>query len=767
MLRFLLSTLLPLVLLVVSPAQGHDQQLCAQAIEPGRVGFLDPGLQRARALLDSGFAWRATLLLDSVRARTPGSPASDLLAAQAAAGWQGWSRVRQILSGASWLDLDFGGHGHALLARAALAERRDSVAVAAARRALRAADSTVRGERMVLLARALERIERHDSAATHYLAARDHLPALAEWLALRAAGTLSDSAQRADLYRGVTLPAARERIDWTEALARNRARDFGGAARVYERLGAVTRAVEARLRLPGADRGALRQQLLAILSPNGSVSEARDAIGMLDLAFPTRTHSEELRIARRAGEVGLGERAAAGYERAAAAGLLTDADRFAFGNLLVRLGREERAIPQLALVRDSVYRGRAMYQRGRAILRAGAAGRARQALQEVIRDFPPDVDAASSAIYLTADLETDAGRDSSARELFLRVGREYPDSRFADQAHFRAALLAFVAGDHQSAATEFASLAERPGTGERAAAFWWAGRSRMALGDTAGARALWRTLAAPADGSFYVRLAAEELGQPAWRLTEGPPIDPSPAADRILERARQLDAVGLTTEAGFERAALERNAGASAAEILSTGRSFAQAGFPAIGARLAQRAVARGAPRTRALALLQYPLPWRDVLEREARAAKVDPFLVSALIRQESAFDPLARSVADARGLMQVMPALGRTLARERGIGEWDVVMLYQPEVSLAFGMGHLRDVLTLVPDRYRALAAYNAGLQRVERWVTKPGTDDPLVFVERIPFVETRDYVRRVMQNFGIYRDLYAPPSPAASGGR
>ncbi len=118
MLRFRLSTLLPLVLLAFSPARGHDLRLCAQAIEPGRVGFLDPGLERARALLDSGFAWRATLFLDSVRARTPGSPASDLLAAQAAAGWQGWSRVRQILSGAPWLDLDFGGHGHALLARA-------------------------------------------------------------------------------------------------------------------------------------------------------------------------------------------------------------------------------------------------------------------------------------------------------------------------------------------------------------------------------------------------------------------------------------------------------------------------------------------------------------------------------------------------------------------------------------------------------------------------------------------------------------------------
>lgn len=756
-----------LILLATSVFREHAMRLSAQSLEPGRVGFLDPGLQRARALLDSGFAWRATLLLDSVRAGVPGTPASDLLTAQAAAGWQGWSRVRRILSGASWLDLDFGGHGHALLARAALAERRDSAAVAPARRALRAADSTLRGERMVLLARALERIELHDSAASHYLAARDPLPDLTEWLALRAAGTLADSAQRAVLYRGITLPAARERIDWTEALARSRSSDFAGAARAYDRLGAATRAVEARLRLPEADRGSLRQQLFALLSPNGSVSEARSAIGILDLAFPTRTASEDLHIARRAGEVGLGERAAAGYGRAATAGLLTDADRFAYGTLLVRLGREERAIPQLAQVRDPVYRGRALYQRGRAILRAGAAGRAHQALQEVIRDFPRDVDAASSAIYLTADLETDAGRDSTARELFLRVGREYPDSRFADQARFRAALLAFVAGDFQNAAIEFTSLAERPGTSERGAALWWAGRARMVTGDTTGARTLWRTLAAPADGSFYVRLAAEQLGQPAWRLTDGPPVAASPAADRILERARTLEAVGLAAEAGFERAALERNAGASVAEILSTARSFAQAGFPAIGARLAQRAVARGAPRTRALALLQYPLPWRDVLEREARAAKVDPFLVSALIRQESAFDPQARSVADARGLMQVMPAVGRTLARERGIDEWDVVMLYQPEVSLAFGMGHLRDVLTLVPDPYQALAAYNAGRQRVERWVTKPGADDPLVFIERIPFVETRDYVRRVMQNLGIYRELYAPPSPTSSGGR
>jgi soluble lytic murein transglycosylase len=105
---------------------------------------------------------------------------------------------------------------------------------------------------------------------------------------------------------------------------------------------------------------------------------------------------------------------------------------------------------------------------------------------------------------------------------------------------------------------------------------------------------------------------------------------------------------------------------------------------------------------------------------------------------------------------MQVMPDLGCAVARTEGYPEWDPVLLWQPDVSLAIGTRHLSELVAQYGEPARILAAYNAGTSRVERWVAKAGMDDPEVFAERIPFVETRDYVRIVQRNRDLYRVLY-----------
>jgi soluble lytic murein transglycosylase len=160
----------------------------------------------------------------------------------------------------------------------------------------------------------------------------------------------------------------------------------------------------------------------------------------------------------------------------------------------------------------------------------------------------------------------------------------------------------------------------------------------------------------------------------------------------------------------------------------------------------------------------------------EATAARLDPALVAALIRQESRWNPRATSAAGARGLMQVMPAVGSAVARSLGIVAWDPVLLYQPEVNLAIGTRHLRAFLSeygVGPSGAaaapgwsglaRALAAYNAGQSRVARWSVRLGVEDPELFIERIPFPETRDYVRVVLRDVDLYRALYSslPRSP------
>jgi soluble lytic murein transglycosylase len=207
-------------------------------------------------------------------------------------------------------------------------------------------------------------------------------------------------------------------------------------------------------------------------------------------------------------------------------------------------------------------------------------------------------------------------------------------------------------------------------------------------------------------------------------------------------------------EAGWERGWLLQQADTSTARMLAAAAPLVESGRPGPGIRLALRAVGRGADSTAAVWRLLYPLPYAEPLAREARASGVDPVLAAALIKQESNFTADAVSPVGARGLMQVMPDVGRAIWR--GPGAWNPALLFRPEVNLALGMRHLRGDLARWSDPVYALAAYNAGGTRVRRWQGQRGAGDPELFVERIPFVETRDYVRIVLRNREFYRTLY-----------
>jgi soluble lytic murein transglycosylase len=154
---------------------------------------------------------------------------------------------------------------------------------------------------------------------------------------------------------------------------------------------------------------------------------------------------------------------------------------------------------------------------------------------------------------------------------------------------------------------------------------------------------------------------------------------------------------------------------------------------------------------------LVYPVSQREVISAEAKASGIEPALVAALIRQESSFNPRATSRVGARGLMQLMPSVGTAIARSKKLPEWDPVLLYQPDVNVTLGVSHLKGLIGRYRgDLVRVFAAYNAGDSRVTRWNRKAGVEDPEVFVERIPYEETRDYVRILLRNREIYRTLY-----------
>jgi soluble lytic murein transglycosylase len=155
---------------------------------------------------------------------------------------------------------------------------------------------------------------------------------------------------------------------------------------------------------------------------------------------------------------------------------------------------------------------------------------------------------------------------------------------------------------------------------------------------------------------------------------------------------------------------------------------------------------------------LTFPLPYREDVERYARAQGLDPFLVAGLIRQESEFNAKAISRSKAHGLMQVMPPTGRELARKLGIKPFSTSMLLNPTISLRMGTRHFKDWLDAEKGQVEVtLAAYNAGKTRADRWLARGPYREPSEFVESIPWQETRDYVQAVIRNADVYRRLYA----------
>lgn len=744
--------------------QPAAREMSEGALEPPAVG--DSVLIGAAAAFQNGQPWRATQILEPVlRDSTQRTPERVLLAARAAAAWGGWSQVDRLLSREPWLDSRFDGLGRELLARAATARREDTLVLRHARLALDATENPRdQGVRRVLLARALDRMDSLDRAASEYTGSAALLPEVADWLRLRAAGVTQDSSARASHYAAIQTPAAKPRIPWVEAQARERMRDFAGAASAYAGLGA--RVTSLRLRLTAARqtgdtaaRDTVRRELFEIVVNRRGTSDARLAAAVIDSGLTPITPAEELAIARSAAATGPAARALDGFARAFRNTPGEPNDRYTYATLLADADRYREAAAQFARVRPpSRLAGRAAYGRARALLRSGAGAKAEDVLEQVAARYPTDTTAASSALYLLGDLAADDGRDSDARSLFRRVATRYPSSTFAASARFRAAILALVKGDDRTAAGELDTLAlHRPRSSETLSALYWSGRAWDRVGDSATARARWEAVIAREPGSYYAMLAARRLDREPWAPgATAETVSSDSVVTGALRRAELLQELGMETEAELEYDWLAHAAGPSVDSVLATAHAFRDRDLASRAIRLATRALSTGANRDQNVYRVLYPLAYERVLTSEAERHRLDWALVAALIRQESGFEPTATSRAGARGLMQIMPSVGRRLAAAEDYHVWDAALLYQPDVSLELGMTHLAGLLRGYDHVSHALAAYNAGSSRVKRWLEKAGTEDPEVFVERIPFRETRDYVRIILRNRELYESMY-----------
>jgi len=229
--------------------------------------------------------------------------------------------------------------------------------------------------------------------------------------------------------------------------------------------------------------------------------------------------------------------------------------------------------------------------------------------------------------------------------------------------------------------------------------------------------------------------------------------------DDLRQAAHRLDVLremGFEDEAALERAWLLETAERSSQSLAGVARYLHDASAPNLAIPFARRAVQRGATADAPLYRLLYPLPMAEVVRAEAARGGVPPELLAALVRQESWWDPRATSRAGARGLMQLMPATAREVARRAG-EPYSRERLYDPVVSLRLGSRFLADQLRRQDGEVRfALAAYNAGPARMKAWRSRAFAADEDRFVEGIPFDETRQYVRNILVGIRLYRGLH-----------
>jgi peptidoglycan lytic transglycosylase len=322
----------------------------------------------------------------------------------------------------------------------------------------------------------------------------------------------------------------------------------------------------------------------------------------------------------------------------------------------------------------------------------------------------------------------------------------------ATEAEFYAGWIALNRlNDPATAAKHFAAI-EQMGSSPitRARAFYWEGRAAEARGDKRAAEGFYQQGAQHVT-TFYGQLAAEKLG-----LQLVLPKDPVPTeADRArFEANPAVQAMRLFADQGqrdlFKVFALHLDDTApttvDAAMLVDAIRSY--------GDQDTSMKAARGAAQ-RGLILADRAYPYRTPPEV---VGAPEPALVLGITRQESGFDPSVRSGADARGMMQLLPSTASIIARRMGMG-YSASMLYEPDYNMRLGSSYLGQLVNQFSGSYvMAAAGYNAGPGRPSQWTAycgdpRGGTQDPLDFIECIPFSETRNYVMRVLENMQVYR--------------
>jgi soluble lytic murein transglycosylase len=374
-------------------------------------------------------------------------------------------------------------------------------------------------------------------------------------------------------------------------------------------------------------------------------------------------------------------------------------------------------------------------------------------------------------------------QDEAAAQVFAELYEKFPTGSRAERAAWKAGWWSYRKGDYANTVRTFEAAASTfPRSDYRPSFLYWAARSHGALGQADNAAARFRIVFQDYGSSYYGRLAKKQFSRMAdAEPTTGHAIaaslqEPAALAARppTADRIRLLLANRLYDDALEELRFAQRQWGTSPVIEATMAWAYHQKGELRRGITLMRRAYPQSLTSTGhllpvAMRQVIFPLVYWDLIRIHANKHDLDPYVMAALINQESTFDPDIRSSANAWGLMQIVPPTGRRLARTLGIRRFTTAGLTNPQTNIRMGMLYFSQLVRQFGGTYYALASYNAGESRVVRWKSeRPGLDED-EFIDDIPFPETQNYVKRILGTAEDYRLLYGrdggrPQSPVVA---
>ena len=379
----------------------------------------------------------------------------------------------------------------------------------------------------------------------------------------------------------------------------------------------------------------------------------------------------------------------------------------------------------------------------------------------------------AEALFSSGNMYLLAKDYAKAAEYYSYLSAHFPQYKNSAGAHWRAGWLNYRQGLYADAEHIFDDqIRLYPSANETVAALYWRARLYETQDHKPGvAAASYKAIVRAYQHFFYAQMARQRLtalgslepvADPEVDSIKAPPLPPLdesfPEDSEHLAKARLLANAGLNEYIPREIAA-DPDSGTWSA--LAEAQIYASFGETYRAMRALKRALPYAATASiNAIPLVYwrilFPEPYWDTIKTESAKNGLDPYLVASLIRQESEFNSAAVSYANAWGLMQLLPSVGRAMAREEGMTHFETYQLLDPETNIRLGTRYLRHTL----DHFGgvteyALAAYNAGDERVSDWEAAGPYHGMDEFIESIPFSQTREYVEAILRNVETYRAI------------